>query len=203
MSDKPSYQLHKIVKLHMNCKIRKTSTSWQRSSSAVWRLAFILAVSLAGVTGMIFGCKSSPPRTAISSLTKAPLDFPIHWHSDFDKAMEIAQQTNRPVLVNFTGSDWCSWCVKLKSDVFSTDEFNQWTKDQLVLVELDYPKNKPQLPKTKRRNQDLASQYQVQNYPTVLLMSPQGEVLGPKLGYQESPTVWITKAEQVLNSAGY
>ncbi len=183
-------------------QIRQIPNKLKSKSTAQAMVAFVSVVSLVVMVGITVGCKTSAPRAAFPSLTKAPIDVPIQWHSDFDKAVEIANQTNRPLLVNFTGSDWCSWCVKLKSDVFSTDEFNQWAKDQVVLVELDYPKNKPQLPATKRRNQDLAEKYLVQNYPTVLLISPQGEVLGPKLGYKDSPTNWIAAAQPILTTGG-
>lgn len=120
------------------------------------------------------------------------------WHESFVIAMRESAQTGKPVLVDFTGSDWCQWCVKLKQDVFETEVFRNWASDNAILLELDYPKRGTQRPEIKQQNADLAERYNIDSYPTVLLLDSNGEVLG-KLGYQADAHAWIESAESILN----
>ena len=66
------------------------------------------------------------------------------WHTDLDKATEISNKTKKPLLLFFTGSDWCGWCIKLQKEVLHTPEFDAWAKENVVLLELDYPKRTAQ-----------------------------------------------------------
>ncbi len=99
----------------------------------------------------------------------------LTWQTDMDQAMTIAQKEQRVLLVNFTGSDWCYWCKRLKAEVFDQPEFIAYANEQLVLVKLDFPKNNR--PPNYNENVRLAQQYQVQGFPTILLMNPKGDVL--------------------------
>ncbi len=120
------------------------------------------------------------------------------WHQSYATAQEISRRTGKPILADFTGSDWCSWCVKLKKNVFDTAEFKNWAKDNVVLLELDYPNRSSQPPEIKQQNQRLKSKYKVSGYPTVLFLDSEGGVYG-KLGYKDNPTPWIKAAETLLN----
>src|SRR5688572_1046208 len=97
------------------------------------------------------------------------------WHTDLGAAQAKAYAENRFVLVNFTGSDWCSWCVRLKDEVFSKPEFERFAGNHLVLVEVDFPRRKPQNPAQKQANKALAEKYFVQGYPTVVVLNSKGE----------------------------
>lgn len=119
------------------------------------------------------------------------------WHESFEDAKAAAQSSGKPILADFTGSDWCHWCVKLKEDVFEKDEFKKWARDKVILLELDYPKRSSQDPAIKQQNAKLAKQYNIAGYPTVLLMSPDGQVLG-KLGYNSEVSKWIDSANSIL-----
>ena len=66
----------------------------------------------------------------------------VTWHTDVEKAVEISVKTEKPLFLFFTGSDWCGWCKRLVSEVFQKEEFKNWAKDNVVLVELDFPKRK-------------------------------------------------------------
>ena len=66
----------------------------------------------------------------------------LQWLTDTKTALEKARQENKAVLLDFTGSDWCGWCMKLKSEVFDQPEFAQFAQANLVLVEVDFPKRK-------------------------------------------------------------
>ena len=67
------------------------------------------------------------------------------WLVNLDEAYSISKKTGKPIMANFTGSDWCGWCKRLDAAVFSKDEFKKWAKDNVVLLELDFPR-RTQLP---------------------------------------------------------
>jgi thiol-disulfide isomerase/thioredoxin len=107
------------------------------------------------------------------------------WAADYDKAVELAKAQKKDLLVDFTGSDWCHWCIKLHEEVFDQEAFLSATQKDYVLVALDFPNDpaiKAQVPNP-QRNAELARIHQVQGYPTVLLMTPDGDVYG-RTGYQ-------------------
>jgi protein disulfide-isomerase len=99
------------------------------------------------------------------------------WMTDFEAAQEKAAAEQKPLLLDFTGSDWCVWCVKLEEEVFSQPAFLEYASDNLVLVELDFPKNKPQSDELKAQNRALAKKYEIQAFPTILVLSPEGELI--------------------------
>jgi len=107
----------------------------------------------------------------------------VDWMVDFQKAKSIAMKEGKPMLLDFTGSDWCGWCIKLKKEVFSKPAFKDYAADELVLVELDFPRSKPQSPEIKEQNEALAKRYKVRGFPTIILLSPEGELIG-ETGYR-------------------
>lgn len=105
------------------------------------------------------------------------------WLTDFEAATVKAKAENKPLLLDFTGSDWCGWCIKLKGEVFTKEAFKSYAEDELVLVELDFPRSKPQSDAVKAQNEALAQKYGIRGFPTIVLLSPEGELVG-KTGYQ-------------------
>ena len=123
------------------------------------------------------------------------------WEDDYTKAFEAAKTANKPVLLDFTGSDWCGWCIKLKKEVFDTREFKDWAKDKVVLAEVDFPQGKPQSDRIKKQNDELQKKYGIEGYPTIILTDKDGNVLG-KLGYMPGgPKAWTAKADEILAAA--
>ena len=106
------------------------------------------------------------------------------WLTDFEEAKKIAAKENKSILIDFTGSDWCHWCKKLKKEVFGQDEFTKEASKQFVLVELDFPRKSEQSAETKKANKALAKKYGVSGYPTVLLTDAAGKPFG-RTGYRE------------------
>lgn len=104
------------------------------------------------------------------------------WTTDFSAAQKAAAEQKLPILAVFSGSDWCGPCMMLKSKVFDTPEFAEYAKGRFIPVELDYPKRTPQDEKTKKQNAQLGDRYGIRGYPTVLLLSPQGDVYGGFIG---------------------
>ena len=131
-------------------------------------------------------------------LMAAALDLPAaSWLSDFPAAQAKAGAENRMILMNFTGSDWCSWCVKLREEVFSTAEFNAFADQKLVLVEVDFPKRKRQRPELQKANRLLAGSFQVEGYPTIILLDSSGKRIGNS-GYRPGgPKVFLSELESL------
>lgn len=104
------------------------------------------------------------------------------WMTDFKQAQQLSLDTGKPLLVNFTGSDWCGWCIKLKKEVFSKADFQSWASEEVILVELDFPRRKRISAELRVQNEGLAREYGIRGFPTVLLLDGKGKVLG-KTGY--------------------
>lgn len=106
----------------------------------------------------------------------------LPWLTDLPQALAKAKAENKKVLVDFTGSDWCPWCIKLQKEIFQQDAFVEFAKKNLVLVEIDFPRAKAQSAELKKANQALSKQYGIEGFPTVLVFDSQGKQMG-KLGY--------------------
>ncbi|HCX59151.1 MAG TPA: thioredoxin [Candidatus Cloacimonas sp.] len=109
--------------------------------------------------------------------------LPGTWIEDWDLALASAKAQNRPVLVNFTGSDWCIWCKRLSSEVFTQQAFKNYAEDTLVLLKLDFPQQIPQSDALKQQNESLMRQFGVRGFPTILLVDQEGKEIA-RTGYQ-------------------
>jgi len=120
------------------------------------------------------------------------------WQTDLRAARAQAQREGKAILVNFTGSDWCGWCIKLKKEVFDKPHFRGYAKDNLVLVEIDFPRKKLQSIKKRKQNEALASKYGVRGYPTILILDANGTEIG-KTGYRPGgPGNYVTELEKII-----
>jgi len=93
------------------------------------------------------------------------------WYTDLVKANEVAQKTKKPIFAMFTGSDWCGWCIKLQNDVFKKNEFIDWAKKNVVLMEVDFPRFKQLSPEMQQQNNSLQQTFNVAGYPTVWMFN--------------------------------
>ncbi|AZQ64652.1 thioredoxin family protein [Flammeovirga pectinis] len=116
------------------------------------------------------------------------------WLNDAHKASLLMEKNNAPLIINFTGSDWCGWCKKIKAEIFDTAEFKAWVKEnKVVLLELDFPRTIQQSDLLKAQNQSLAQQFQVKGYPTIFVIKGK-EVI--QTGYVKGgPESWIKSVE--------
>ena len=130
----------------------------------------------------------------------------LTWHTDMSKATDISIKENKPMFLFFTGSDWCGWCIRLQKEVFKTPEFIKWAKDNVVLVELDFPRKNNQTDAVKLQNAQLQQQLQVNGYPTVWFVSATKtaeakinlNALGSSGYVAGGPKVWIDGANQII-----
>ncbi|MDP2158872.1 MAG: thioredoxin family protein [Flavobacterium sp.] len=97
----------------------------------------------------------------------------LTWHTDINKAIEISVKEKKPLMLFFTGSDWCGWCIRLQNEVFKKPEFAQWAKKKVVLVELDFPRKTKLDPKLEAQNNELQAIFQVRGYPSVWFVNPE------------------------------
>jgi thioredoxin-related protein len=106
----------------------------------------------------------------------------VEWFTDAEAAQAKAKQEDKLVLLNFTGSDWCLWCQKLKRNVFDDPEFAKYAKSKLVLVEVDFPQHKTLPDARQQANAQLEKTYRINSYPTIILLDPGGNQIG-RMGY--------------------
>lgn len=129
----------------------------------------------------------------------------LNWYTDINKATEASLKEKKPLMLFFTGSDWCGWCTKLQRDVLKKDEFFVWATENVILVELDYPKYAKQEETLKLQNQNIAREFSVSAFPTVIFVNPilsEGSKVNltklGSLGYDKSASNWITNANTFL-----
>ena len=109
------------------------------------------------------------------------------WLTDLPKAQAKAKSEKKLVLMDFTGSDWCPPCKNLHKTVLVSPEFTAFAKDNLVLVELDFPNSKPQSAELKAANKELAKKFGITGYPTIIVLDANGKEVFKKVGYGGTP----------------
>lgn len=123
------------------------------------------------------------------------------WLTDLPKAKAQAKKEHKMVFMEFTGSDWCPPCKALDKNVLTSDEFINYAKTNLVLVEIDFPHNKPQSDELKKANKELATKYDLEGVPTVLVFASDGKQLLKQVGYGgQTPKDFIAKIDALKNN---
>lgn len=130
------------------------------------------------------------------------------WLVDLEEAYEISQKTGKPIMANFTGSDWCGWCKRLTANVFSQPEFQKWAEKNVVLLELDFPRRKEIPTEIRQQNYSLQQAFKVRGYPTVWVFNLEKnaddkfaiEALG-KTGYTNTVEEFTSGVDQMIARA--
>ncbi len=145
--------------------------------------------------------KSFPPLSIAVLLLLLGLNNSIAaptWSTNLARAQAQARAEGKTVLINFTGSDWCGWCMKLRKDVFLKPAFAAYAETNLVLVEIDFPKRKPLPPEVQKANQQMAQQFQVEGFPTLVLLNSNGTRLS-NVNYANGGTrTFLAEVEKIL-----
>ncbi len=137
-----------------------------------------VAVVLFGVASVVFGGEG--------------------WPTDFEAAKKKAAEKGLPILADFSGSDWCGWCIRLDNEVFSQPEFKAYAKENVILFLADFPNSTPQSDELKAQNKKLSQLYGVRGFPTVLLLNADGSVIN-KTGYQAGgATAYVEHIKELL-----
>jgi protein disulfide-isomerase len=132
----------------------------------------------------------------------------LKWHTTVKDAVEASKTTKKPILLFFTGSDWCGWCIRLQKEVLLTPEFSAWAKKNVVLLELDYPQRTPQKPEIQQQNAELQRIFGIQGYPTVFYSNVEVDKEGKinfkaigKTGYVAGgPVAWLAESNNILKN---
>jgi uncharacterized protein YyaL (SSP411 family) len=120
-----------------------------------------------------------------------------HWLTSVPEATAEARKENKLILLDFTGSDWCGWCKKLDAETFSKSEFADYAQKNLVLVQVDFPAQKPQSAELKAANQALQEKYGVHGYPTLVVLNADGKIVWQHEGYLAGgPGTMIAKLDK-------
>lgn len=126
------------------------------------------------------------------------------WTMDYDAAVKLAGEKNLPLILNFTGSDWCGWCKLMEKSVFSKREWQEFAAENALLVTLDYPKDKSIVPKKYvARNNKLKNQFAVRGFPTYVILESDGNTKIGQLGAgrDKTPKSFISEFKGVVKTS--
>lgn len=156
--------------------------------------------------------KSNVSEEIVSIEPASKVEDGLTWYLDLNAAHAASEKEDKPILGFFTGSDWCGWCIKLHNNVFKKEEFKTWAKDNVILMEIDFPRRTPQAQELKDQNRNLQRLFQVSGYPTVWYFSGENNKetgklnlsLMGKTGYPRSQpgkeaATFIAASENILN----
>lgn len=134
---------------------------------------------------------------------KAELDG---WLVKVEEAFAQSQATGKPILANFTGSDWCGWCKRLSASVFKKEKFKTWAADNVILLELDFPRRKQLPAEIRSQNQQLQQAFGVSGFPTVWVFRLEQDKEKPQMmidglgrtGYRATPEEFIADVDAMI-----
>lgn len=136
----------------------------------------------------------------IVALALATSGGSANWSTDFAEVQAQAKASGKPILANFTGSDWCPYCQDLQTEVFQTAEFKTWAAKNVILFEADFPQKKKLSDSLTKQNESLAKKYGIRSFPTVLFLNAKGEILAES-GYQRGgPKLWTRDAQKRVSA---
>ncbi len=122
----------------------------------------------------------------------------LEWRNYYAAAVAEATKSGRSLLLNFTGSDWCIWCSRLRDEILQTPEFARYASEALVLIEVDFPRKKTLPSELKKQNATLAERFGVDSFPTLLLINPEGKVIA-RLGYMRGgPKTFVRELKRCI-----
>lgn len=152
------------------------------------------SISLLTLLALVPACSKSTEATASNEKSaaskeetkEAPARKHAPWPTDWEAAKAASKEQGKPILINFTGSDWCGWCIRMEKEVFAKEVFQDFAKENLILLEIDFPKNEALLAKQsddlKAQNKMLDKQFEIEGYPTIFLLNAEGEKISEDLG---------------------
>lgn len=126
------------------------------------------------------------------------------WTEDLQVAIKEAKKADKVLMIEFTGSDWCGFCVKQNKEVFAKEEFQAFAKDNLVLMKADFPSKRQMPEEVKKQNAELKTKYAVSGFPTLVFVNTKGEELGRMRGYAPGSGVekWLARAKEIVAKKG-
>lgn len=140
---------------------------------------------------------------SLVAFSAASMSAESGWLTDYEAAKKQAKEEGKPILINFTGTDWCGWCIKIEKEIFSKDEFKAYAKENLVLMEVDFPEKKEnkakQSAEVKAQNKALDKEFKIEGYPTIFLLDAEGKKISEDIGYREGgPQAYVDHLKELL-----
>nr|WP_321355756.1 thioredoxin family protein [uncultured Draconibacterium sp.] len=140
--------------------------------------------------------------TFLLTLIFSGIAFGQNWQTDFQQSLQTAKAEDKPIILVFSGSDWCAPCMKLENEIWSSDEFKNYSAEHFVLYKADFPRKKKNQPDSEqvKANKELAEKYNNKGFfPLVVVLDENGKVLG-ETGYKKlSPDEYIKHLETFVN----
>jgi thioredoxin-related protein len=142
----------------------------------------LTAVAVVGLGAVLLATQKEKqnPQAQVSPVAT---ESESHWLTDYKKAQQEAKSSNKFLLMEFTGSDWCGPCILLQRQVFSSPEFQDYAKKNFILLEVDFPRTKTQPHEVVMQNQELANRYGISVFPSAIILNGDGKKIGELLGY--------------------
>ena len=148
-------------------------------------------------TGSVKTLRATVGAIAFLLLAVSPAWAKPGWQTDFKKAQEEARSNKKLVLLDFTGSDWCGWCIRLDKEVFSKPEFKEYASKNLILVEIDFPRGRELSGSERAQNEELAKRFGIQGFPTIVVLDGEGKKVG-ELGYAPGgPSAFLAELDKL------
>jgi len=120
---------------------------------------------------------------------------------NYAEAVALAKETQKSILIDFTGSDWCYYCIKLEEEVFSTKEFQDFAEEYLVLFKADFPSQKQLPEEVKSQNNQLQQKYDITGFPTIVLLDANEQLIETMVGFDPNGNAagYIAQLKEALN----
>ena len=136
---------------------------------------------------------------ALISCGRKTIEVPVVWSEDLIEVVALATERQLPILINFTGSDWCRWCIMLEEEVFSQPEFQAFARENLVLFKVDTPRSIEQSEELKEQNSLLRMWFEIQGFPTILLVDDELNEIA-RTGYRPGGAAeYVEHLQQLIN----
>ena len=159
-------------------------------------------VTLSAIAVAVFTFSGCNRRTETAAKSPEVAESPsvaakLGWLTSYEQAEQKAKADNKLLLLDFTGSDWCGWCIKIDREIFSKPAFKEYASKNLVLLEIDFPMRRQVPAAVKAQNNKLAAKYEIQGFPTIIVLNGQGKKVA-ELGYVEGgPAAFIAELEKI------
>lgn len=161
----------------------------------------ILTLALLATPFALRAEENAPAAKPAEKTTEAPAKpGKFKWYTSIKAARKAAAEEKKPIIMLFTGSDWCPWCVKLEKEILSQKNFKEWAAGHAILYMADFPNGKPKIDEA--GNRKLMKEYGASGFPSIIVTDSSGKKLG-KTGYQKmKPAEYTKHLESIIGGKG-